>query len=77
MISMTRFILSDYAKCTYAKGQSLQQNKYISLGDIRNSQPPGYLLKLQLFIRGDKDCHIVLSPNDTNSAGGSNYDIGE
>lgn len=65
-----------YANCTHARGLNLQQNKYISLNSIRESQPTGYLLKLQLFIRGDSDCHIILSPNNT-SAMGTKYDIGK
>lgn len=70
-------LFSDYANCTYAKGQNLQQNTFISLSQIRDSQPAGFLLQLQLFIRGDRDCHIILSPNDTNVMPRDNYDIGK
>lgn len=46
------------------------------LDNINQSQPAGYLLKLQLFIRGDQDAHIVLSASDSSQQPNiSNYNI--
>lgn len=71
-------LYSDLSNCTYARGQKIHGNKYIDLRSITDSQPPGYLLKLQLFIRGDQNCHVVLSPSDADAVSNvtDNYDIG-
>lgn len=77
LVHLIYVLVTDFTHCSYARGQSLQKNQFMKISSIRQSQPPGYLLKTQLFIRGDKDCHIVLSTHDsTAKEGAAKYDIG-
>lgn len=66
------------SKCQTEETWELQYNKFHELKSLKNSQVDGYLFKLNFFIFGEKEVHILLSstekPNiETESA----YEIGK
>lgn len=51
-------------KCETEETWELQYNKFHALKDIKNSQADGYVFKLNFFIFGHKEVHVLLSPTD-------------
>lgn len=51
-------------KCETEETWELNYNKFHALKDLKNSQAEGYVFKLNFFIFGNKEVHVLLSPTD-------------
>lgn len=51
-------------KCEYEEAWELSYNKFHALKDLKHSQADGYVAKLNFFIFGNKEVHVLLSPTD-------------
>lgn len=66
------------AKCESEEAWELEYNKFHEISKLKNSQAEDYLFKLNFFVFGVKDVHVLLSstekPNIEKEAA---YEIGE
>lgn len=51
-------------KCETEEKWELDYNKFHALKDMKHSQADGYVFKLNFFVFGHKDVHVLLSPTD-------------
>lgn len=64
-------------KCTVEETWELEYNKFHELKSFKNSQADGYLFKLNFFVHGKKEVHILLSATEKpNIEKESAYEIG-
>lgn len=51
-------------KCKVEEKWELDYNKFHALKDLKYSQADGYVFKLNFFVFGNKEVHVLLSPTD-------------
>lgn len=51
--------------------------KFIKISDVAGSQPPGYILRLPLYVMSDNKVNVKLSAQDSNVMHDHVYEIGE
>lgn len=65
-------------KCETEETWELEYNKFHELKSFKNSQADGYLFKLNFFVHGEKEAHILLSSiENPNIEKNSAYEIGK
>lgn len=65
-------------KCDTEEAWELEYNKFHELKSFKNSQADGYLFKLNFFVYGQKEVHILLATTENpNIEEESAYEIGE
>lgn len=64
-------------KCKWYEAWENEYKQFHKISDIKDSQADGYLVKLPLYVFGDRDAHIVLSATDKPNWDADNvYEIG-
>lgn len=51
-------------RCTYYSNFDYDYKKFIKIGDINHSQPDGYVVRMILYLMGERDAHVLLTMND-------------
>lgn len=64
-------------KCETEETWELEYNKFHELKSLKNSQADGYVFKLNFFVFGEKEMHVLLSSTEKpNIEKESAYEIG-
>ena len=51
------------AQCQFEESWDHVYKNFIPVSDIKDGQPEGYLVRLQLYVHGPRDSHVLLAGN--------------
>lgn len=64
-------------RCSYDEALENEYKKFHAIADIQGIRPEGYLIKLPVFIKAERDAHILLTPKNRDDRSDEAYEICE